>query len=228
MTHEGKIEIDGEEYARLMRENAKQRECITELQRDMTNMQERHRLDRVGGILTGKAIEMAVMRGDIEITPFKKEHINPASIDLTLGRYYTMYQPLLLNACYDVKAEIPSHRRTIPDEGLILTPGELYLMHTEERVATKHFVSVLDGKSSIGRLGICVHLTAGYGDVGFDGQYTLEMTSVFRMRIYAGMKIAQMRFHTVAGERTSYQNTGKYVGEFASGPVPSMAWKQFR
>ena len=75
MTHEGKIEIDGEEYARLMRENAKQRERITELQRDMTNMQERHRLEKVGGILSGKAIEAAVMRGDIEITPFKKEHI---------------------------------------------------------------------------------------------------------------------------------------------------------
>lgn len=86
---------------------------------------------------------------------------------------------------------------------LTLEPRKLYLLHTAERVSTKAFVPVLDGKSSIGRLGICIHLTAGYGDPGFDGQYTLEVTCVIPVRIYAGMRFCQMRFHTMVGEPPS-------------------------
>jgi dCTP deaminase len=108
-----------------------------------------------------------------------------------------------------------------------LEPNVGYLMHTIERVHTKKYVPVLDGKSSIGRLFMKVHETAGYGDAGFDGQYTLEVTVVHPLRVYPGMRIAQMRFHTILGEVQKLY-AGNYTGEAAKGPVPSRAWRQFR
>lgn len=91
---------------------------------------------------------------------------------------------------------------------------------------------VLDGKSSIGRLGVQVHVTAGYGDPGFDGQYTLEVTSVYPVRVYPGMRFCQMRFHTRdLGDQTVLKGpllyAGSYEGETSRGPVPSMIWRQF-
>jgi len=99
-------------------------------------------------------------------------------------------------------------------------------MHTAERVFSNRFVPVLDGKSSIGRLGICVHLTAGYGDPGFNGQYTLEVTTVYPVRVYPRMRFCQMRFHMIEGEVQQY--TGNYTGGSAMGPVASRCWKQFQ
>jgi dCTP deaminase len=101
-------------------------------------------------------------------------------------------------------------------------------MHTAERIVTDSFVPVLDGKSSLGRLFMQVHATAGYGDPGFDGQYTLEVTVTQPVVIYAGMRFCQIRFHTLVGfQRTSYQAKGHYIGPLAEGPVASMSWKQF-
>jgi dCTP deaminase len=84
---------------------------------------------------------------------------------------------------------------------------------------------VLDGKSSLGRLGVSVHATAGFGDPGFDGQWTLEVTCVLPVRLYAGMRVAQVRFHAVQGEVQQY--AGNYV-EHATGPVASRSWRQFK
>ena len=100
-------------------------------------------------------------------------------------------------------------------------------MHTVERIHTKKYVPVLDGKSSIGRLFMKIHETAGYGDPGFNGQYTLEVTVVHPLRVYAGMRVAQMRFHSICGEVEKPYN-GNYVGDAARGPVASRAYKQFQ
>jgi dCTP deaminase len=119
--------------------------------------------------------------------------------------------------------------RIDPQEGWVLKPGIGYLMHTAERVSAKCFVPILDGKSSIGRLFIKIHETAGFGDPGFDGQYTLEVTSQFPVRVYPGMRFCQIRFHAIQGEVLSYKEAGNYVGERASGPVPSRAfWSAFK
>ncbi len=116
-----------------------------------------------------------------------------------------------------------------PDFGWILKPGIGYLMHTRERVLTKHFVPILDGKSSIGRLFITIHVTAGYGDPGFDGQFTLEVKATHPIRVFPGMKIGQIRFHTVVGEIDNlYSKVGHYTGRAAQGAVPSQAWRQFK
>jgi len=106
-----------------------------------------------------------------------------------------------------------------PEAGWIILPGVGYLMHTVERVCTDSYVPVLDGKSSIGRLFVKVHETAGFGDPGFDGQYTLEVTSLFPVRVYPGMRICQMRFHHIDGTPVSYQKLGHYLGDKALGPV---------
>lgn len=198
------------------------------------------------GILTGAEIRRNIDQGKIEIDPFLPAHINPASVDLTLGEQVRVYEavtslwPADLAAysrgeniyrnevALDAKDELATRSFRITEAGWLLKPGIGYLMHTRERVRTDHFVPVLDGKSSIGRLFIQVHVTAGYGDPGFDGQYTLEVVSTHPIVVYAGMRICQMRFHTVCGEVTSYQDRpSHYTGPAAQGAVPSQAWRQF-
>jgi dCTP deaminase len=112
-----------------------------------------------------------------------------------------------------------------PEVGWIVAPGVGYLMHTRERVTTSHYNPVIDGKSSIGRLFLQVHVTAGYGEPGFDGQWTLEVTSQFPVRIYPGMRICQMRFHTIEGLIEPYAERGHYQGENAEGAVASRIWE---
>ena len=185
-----------------------------------------------GGILSGPEIAKQVEDGGIVVDPFERKHINPASIDLTLGRqvkFYDQYVHEGAHSAYlDSKKENPYSEVEFPDEGHILRPGQLYLMHTVERVHTVKFVPVIDGKSSIGRLGVQIHITAGYGDPGFDGQYTLEVVCVQPVKLYPGMKIAQMRFHTLVGKSLSYKKTGHYKGKKgAQGAVTSMSYKQF-
>lgn len=192
----------------------------------------------MSGILSGTRIWACVLSGEIDIDPFVPEHINPASVDLTLGSTVRQYvdtkqptDPLLqpIQYVHDVKIEHPLVvANEIPVGGFVLWPGHLYLMHTVERVHTKKFVPVLDGKSSIGRLGVQVHLTAGFGDPGFDGQYTLEVVTFRAVRLYAGMRICQMRFHALDGDAVDYTQTGSYVGLSAQGPVASHVHKQFK
>ena len=116
-----------------------------------------------------------------------------------------------------------------PEIGWVLKPGIGYLMHTRERISTSKYNPILDGKSSIGRLFIQVHATAGYGDPGFDGQYTLEVIVQHPIRVYPGMRFCQIRFHTVAGELSkTYDQVGHYTGSCAQGANPSQAWRQFK
>lgn len=204
----------------------------------------------MGSILTGSEICHAISVREIEIEPFDGKQLNPVSYDLRLGDGVAVYTPWVVaidekdefvdrlpveeygdwlavrNQVMDVKEEPSVTRTRIGPRGFVLRPMTGYLMHTLERVHTRRYVPVLDGKSSIGRLFIQVHATAGYGDPGFDGQYTLEVTVTHPVRVYAGMRIAQMRFHTVEGAIDLYQ--GNYTGEAAKGAVPSRAWKQFR
>ena len=111
--------------------------------------------------------------------------------------------------------------------GWVLKPGILYLMHTVERLHTKKFVTQLNGKSSIARLGVLVHYTAAYGETGFNGQYTLEVSCMHPVKLYPGMAIAQAVFYNVYGQAEDYQKKGHYIGEAALGAVPSYSYKQF-
>jgi deoxycytidine triphosphate deaminase len=126
--------------------------------------------------------------------------------------------------CLDAKRDNPIIRYEMDERGLLLRPGIGYLMHTAERVWTDKFAPVLDGKSSIGRLFITIHVTAGYGDPNFSGQYTLEVAVTHPVIVYPGMRIGQVRFHTVKGAITLYD--GNYRGEDAVGPISSKAFRQ--
>ena len=137
------------------------------------------------------------------------------------------FRSVLSRGCIlDVKEEPETVKFKIdPERGWVLKPGIGYLMHTRERICTNKYVPIIDGKSSIGRLFMLVHFTAGFGDPGFDGQYTMEVSVLHPLRVYAGMKIAQIRFHTIAGSPKLYD--GNYTGEAATGPVASRAFRQF-
>lgn len=185
----------------------------------------------VAGILTGHEIVQRVVDGDIRITPFDGELVNPASVDLRLGSGMCVYvtgdntSPITL----DARKENKTKAHTMSEDGFVLRPGVLYLLHTYERINTNKYVTVLDGKSSIGRLGIKVHETAGYIDPGFDGQPTLEVTCVHPVRIYPGMRFCQVRFHTLVGYVSLYGGSSShYTGVNAEGPVPSISWQQFK
>lgn len=98
----------------------------------------------------------------------------------------------------------------IPKEGLLLAPNQLYLGRTMERTETKEFVPMLEGRSSVGRLGLSIHVTAGFGDIGFVGYWTLEMHCIKPLWIYPGIDICQIYYHTIDGEYDTYSN-GKYA-----------------
>lgn len=145
------------------------------------------------------------------------------------------YEKALFNGFLDTKKfELDSASKNkifkykMDPNGFLLKPGIGYLMHTAERVKTDKYVPIVDGKSSIGRLFIAIHVTAGYGDPGYDGQYTLEVITTHPVVIYPGMNFCQMRFHTLVGEFDSYKKKGKYKGKLATGPVPSHSWKSFQ
>lgn len=196
------------------------------------------------GILSNLAIHQAVEAGDIQIDPFDPEQINITSYDLTLGSEVRIYRdpsyPILDPDIYpdlvpprvelDARKEPTSMSWKFDSEtGVLLHPGVGYLMHTRERICTTKYNPILDGKSSIGRLFIQVHATAGYGDPGFDGQYTLEVIVQYPVRVYAGMRFCQIRFHTIAGELSrTYDRVGHYTQEQAQGAVASQAWRQFK
>lgn len=203
------------------------------------------------GILSGPEIRKQIELGKITIDPYDPRRINPASIDLTLGKGVSVYRhsyrwkrdPIFFENrvgqddgstmhpsnghLWDSKVAQEVDTFEMKESGWVLQPGIGYLLHTAERVTTNHFVPVLDGKSSVGRAFVLVHYTAGYGDPGFNGQYTLEVTSLTPIRIYPGMRFCQIRFHTLVGEPLLYQERGHYQGQAAEGAVPSQLHKQF-
>jgi dCTP deaminase len=155
-------------------------------------------------ILSGRRIRESLGKGII-IDPYNPEQLNPNSYNLRLHDELVVYDAPVL----DMRAENPVSRLTIPEEGLELEPNRLYLGRTLEYTATEGFVPMLEGRSSIGRLGLFVHITAGFGDVGFRGYWTLEIFCVQPIRVYPGVQICQIFYHTIDGEYDSYEG-GKY------------------
>ena len=176
-----------------------------------------------GGILSGPEIARLASLGKIRVTPFNPAHLNPASLDLTLGTEVTQYE---VDGIFDVRQAPHVKKKQIGPEGFVLQAHQPYLMHTEETVWSDCTVLVVDGKSSLGRQFISVHQTAGYIDPGFEGQVTLEVTSYHSIRVYAGMRFCQIRFHPIVGQVELYD--GHYQGNTARGAVPSQVHLQMR
>jgi dCTP deaminase len=197
-------------------------------------------------ILSDHGIKEAIKNKDISISPYNEAQLNAASYDLRLGHQVTVYQDWCLGLqslsqkkngsdlkpCWmfmDSKKEPQTHTFNIdPDEGFVLLPSISYLMHTEEVIHTDKYVPILDGKSSIGRLFIQVHATAGFGDPGFKGQFTLEVFARHPVIVYPGMRFCQIRFEQLDHEASElYNKRGHYIGTQALGAKASQAWRQF-
>ena len=155
-------------------------------------------------ILSGKEIEKRIDY-DIIIKPFDRNQLNPNSYNLSLSDELIVYSDPPL----DMKRDNPYQQINIPAEGLLLETHRLYLGRTVEYTETNNLVPMLEGRSSIGRLGLFIHVTAGFGDVGFKGFWTLEIFCVQPVRIYAGVEICQIYYHTLEGDHENY-SSGKY------------------
>lgn len=170
-------------------------------------------------ILSGKEIQRH-MGKDIVIRPFDPKRLNPNSYNLSLHNELLVYENRLL----DMKVPNPVKTLTIPESGLVLEPDKLYLGRTNEFTQTDRFVPMLEGRSSVGRLGLFIHVTAGFGDVGFAGYWTLEIFCVQPIRIYPNVEICQIYYHDIHGDYDLYQS-GKYQNN--TGIQPSLLYKDF-
>lgn len=149
-------------------------------------------------ILSGNEIRQQFGR-NILIDPFDETRLNPNSYNLSLHDELLVYEEVVL----DMRKSNRVERITIPEDGLVLTPNQLYLGRTVERTETHNLVPMIEGRSSVGRLGLFVHVT-GFGDVGFCGHWTLEMFAVQPVKIYPGVPICQIFFHQIHGDITEY------------------------
>lgn len=170
-------------------------------------------------ILSGLEIKRRVGT-DIIIEPFDERCVNPNSYNLKLHNELLVYDEDFL----DMKKLNKTKSITIPESGLMLSPGKLYLGRTHEYTATNNYVPMLEGRSSIGRLGLFIHVTAGFGDVGFKGYWTLEIHCIEPIKIYPYVEICQIYYHRIEGEYEEYSE-GKYQNN--TGIQPSFLFKDF-
>lgn len=170
-------------------------------------------------ILTGEEIRRRLGE-DISIDPFHAAQLNPNSYNLTLHDELLVYEEVVL----DLKQPNRFRRLTIPSDGLVLSPNQLYLGRTCEFTETRNLVPMIEGRSSLGRLGLFVHVTAGFGDIGFRGFWTLEMFAVQPIRIYPGVQICQIFYHQVCGDICEYSSE-KYQN--SRDIQPSLLYKEF-
>ncbi|MDF7811082.1 dCTP deaminase [Hymenobacter sp. YC55] len=174
-------------------------------------------------ILTDQQILAEIERGNIVIEPYDRTCLGTNSYDVHLGRYLATYRDAVLDARKHNEIE----QFEIPAEGFVLQPGVLYLGVTEEYTESHAHVPFLEGKSSVGRLGIDIHATAGKGDIGFCNHWTLEISVSMPVRVYHGMPVGQLIYFTVQGDVETFYNrkaNAKY-NDRTDRPVESMMWK---
>ncbi len=159
-------------------------------------------------MLSGDEILRQIEKGNIKIDPFNKENLAPNSYIVHLGDELVIYESDVL----ECKKPNETRKIKIPKEGYILRPGELYLGRTVEYTETENFVPMLNGRLSVASLGIMIHITAGFGDNGFKGTWTLEIMVVKPVRIYPGMKIGHLCYFPIVGDN-SIKYHGKYLGQ---------------
>jgi dCTP deaminase len=185
-------------------------------------------------ILSDRTIREEIAAGRIVVEPLEDDCIQPSSVDLRLDRLFRVFLNHTMPVI-DVKQDLEDLTRLVEideDDAFILHPGEFVLASTLERVALPDdLVARIEGKSSLGRLGLLIHSTAGFVDPGFDGHITLELSNVANLPItlYPGMKIGQVSFLTMTtpaevpygpARGSKYQNQ--------RGPTPSRYWENFR
>ena len=197
-------------------EEKKYREMAKEAGIELPEYKYDESIQLVGGKLTGSEIVRQMIMGNIEIEDFDMNRIGPNSYDLLLDNVFKTYRPIYQSKnkndhtmYLDMLKENPFEEFIIPEDGYPLMPGKVYIATTKERTFTNKFQPNIDGRSSVGRLGISIHQTAGFGDIGFDGKWTLEITVAQPIIIYPNIPICQISFFVPAGD-TSIQYNGRY------------------
>jgi dCTP deaminase len=186
-------------------------------------------------ILSDRTIREELTAGRIVIEPFDDSCIQPSSVDLHLDRYFRVFRNHTMPVI-DVRLNLEELTELIDvgEEGqpFILHPGEFVLGSTLERVAIpSDLVGRLEGKSSLGRLGLLIHTTAGFVDAGWDGQLTLELSNVASLPItlYPNMKIGQISFMRMTTPADNPYGSSKVGSKYQNqrGPRPSRYWENF-
>lgn len=189
-------------------------------------------------ILADKTILSEMEKGNIVVDPFERKMLGTNSIDLTLSPNILLYenainyiddinynnrfgkwQKTFYEKVLDCKLENKTIEKKIPEHGIVLIPGQLYIASTNEYTETLNAVPIIEGKSSLARLGLFVHVTAGFGDVGFKGTWTLELVATVPIRIYPNMNICQISYHVISEQPLiSYDKKGdaKYSGQIGA------------
>ena len=171
-------------------------------------------------IISGKEIKKR-LGNDVTIEPFHDSQLNPNSYNLRLHNELLVYtEPVI-----DMKRENPMRTITIPEEGLLLEPGKLYLGRTVEFTKTDSLVPMLEGRSSLARLGLFIEVSASLGNVGTAGYWTLEIMCIQPIRIYSNVEICQIFYHTILGDFDRYKSD-KYQNN--RGVQPSLFYKEFK
>ena len=186
-------------------------------------------------ILSDRTLREQIAAGRIVIDPYDDALVQPSSIDVRISNLFRVFRNHTAGVI-DVKEnqEDLTELITIPTDGVfMLHPGEFVLGSTHERIAVPDdLVARIDGKSSLGRLGLIIHSTAGFIDAGFDGHVTLELTNIATLPItlYPGMKIGQVSFMQMTTPADQPYGKGargsKYQGQ--RGPTPSRYWENFQ
>ena len=174
-------------------------------------------------ILTDQKILEEMAKGSIIIEPFDRKCLGTNSYDVHLGKHLAVYQDSIL----DARKHNEIRHFEMGKEGFVLEPNTLYLGVTQEYTETHAHVPFLEGKSSVGRLGIDIHATAGKGDVGFCNTWTLEISVSHAVRVYPGMPVGQLIYFSIEGTVENYYNkkpNAKY-NERTLKPVESMMWR---
>ncbi|HEV2316885.1 MAG TPA: dCTP deaminase [Thermoplasmata archaeon] len=176
-------------------------------------------------ILSDTRIREEIRRGRIVIRPYRPDCLGSNSYDVHLGAYLATYR----DGALDARRRNAIEEFRIPERGFVLVPGQLYLGVTEEYTETHDVVPFLEGKSSVGRLGIDIHSTAGKGDVGFCNYWTLEMSVKLPVRIYAGMPIGQLIYFEVSGPvaRPYDRKPSAKYRTVSPHPTPSKMYRNF-
>lgn len=192
-------------------------------------------------ILSDSAILQEIANGNIVISPFDRQQLGSNSYDVRLGKHLKIYDENYMSEGWDEyrcerfwyidsKKDNPTIDIEIPETGFILMPNQLYLGSTIEHTETYKHVPRIDGKSSVGRLGIDIHATAGLGDISFCGHWTLEISVTIPVKVYAGMPIGQLTYEVVEGHCINPYNKktdAKYSNQ-GSMPVGSQMFKNFK
>lgn len=182
-------------------------------------------------LLLASEIKAAVERNEIQIFPYKPSQVEPNGYGVTLGNKLLIPEFNTFGGeqqVWDCAYKINYIEVEIPEEGFVLDPNSLYLAVTNERTYTPNHVPQIHGKSSLGRMGIDIHICAGAGEIGFDGYWTLEIRVMYPTRIYPNMPIGSLWFFETKGDEVGYEHFNPSYNKQPCQPMPTKFFNKFK